>query len=650
MKILTLIAIVLPMSLFAQVTGYDIPEIKVTDSLKHTVDKGLTIKRSSILELQPEDAGELLQKLAGVNVRSYGGLGGLKTVSVRGLGSQHTSIVVDGFTIMNNQTGQINLGQVQSENIERMYLVNGVQRSALAPATAQVSGSAVYIETFEGSFSPNKHAVRFASRLGSYSQFDNYLSYKYSGSKAFVSVFGKFRFADGNYPYVFQNGATTYEGIRNNNRYEDLSAGFNSGYKFKRNGLLALGYRTYNSDQNLPGAVILYSDNAFQTLQTKEHKLQVSYAHHFEKLSIKVFAAAAFNEVVYQDTTFLNNTGGILSTYQQFSLQSGASGSYELTKKVALFFAAEEQNSKLETNSLGLGTPFRNHTTGIIGSKIYLGKLDLVGQLGSQYVQEVNGTITRPDIFRVNPFIQLEYFPFREKYTFSISANYRNSLRMPSFNELYYNSVGNASLKPEDADQFSIGFVHSKKKGNLTILGRASGFYNEVRNKIVAIPTKNLFVWSMQNVGTARIQGLETSLELNYTISKDWTLNLFANYTFQSAVDITDTGSPTFGDQIAYIPKHTANFDLSLKYKKIGIRGSSLSNSLRYSLNENVKANEVPGFMVVDAAVFGSFKWRNHDMRLQFTCKNLFNSSYAIIRYYIMPGRMYLISFNYALH
>jgi outer membrane receptor protein involved in Fe transport len=152
----------------------------------------------------------------------------------------------------------------------------------------------------------------------------------------------------------------------------------------------------------------------------------------------------------------------------------------------------------------------------------------------------------------------------------------------------------------------------------------------------------------MQNVGKVNIFGAESSFELNYKFTDKWNINSLFNYTFQLATDITDRINPTFGHQIAYLPKHTFNADISLKRKNTGFRWSTFGNSLRYSLNENNSANEVAGFVLSDVSVFTSVKLKKNNLRIQFSCKNIFNSSYAIVRYYVMPGRNYLISFNYA--
>ena len=640
--------LLIPQLTFSQLIENDLQEIKVTDSLKKSVGRIPILKRTSILELQAEDVGQLLQKFSGISMKSYGGLGGLKTISVRGLGSQHTSIVLDGFTINNTQTGQINLGQIQSDNIESISLVTGGQKSVLVPTSAQVAGSVVYIETFENNFSAEKHKVRFSSKLGSFGQVDNYLGYKFSFKKIFISAFGKYRFANGVYPYSFQNGQTTYSGIRNNNHFQDAYGGLSFGYRTSHNGILSLSYRSDFSNQELPGAVILYSDNSFQTLQTANNRLQIGYSQFFNKWSFRIFSNASIGKLNYTDSSFLNSAGGLFSNYENDQIQFGINTQYSISKKISLFFGTEEQVSKLYSNNSVVGTPIRWHNSSLLGTKLSFKSLSVISQLSSQFVQDLNDSLVIPSLFKVNPFIQIESKELIQKLNLSTFAFYRNSFRMPSFNELYYNSIGNSKLKPEEANQVTLGIVLCPTNGKFSLVNRTNFYFNQVKNKIVAIPTKNLFVWSMQNVGKVNILGAESTFELSYKFTDKWNINSLFNYTLQLATDITDRNNPTFGHQIAYLPKHTFNADISLKRKNTGFRWSTFGNSLRYSLNENNSSNEVAGFVVSDFSIFSTIKVKKHDIRIQFSCKNIFNSSYAIVRYYVMPGRNYLISFNYA--
>jgi len=647
LKIIVLILI--GVSAKAQLPEQELPEIEISDSLQVRKEPVLALKRPVILEIQPEDVGQLLQKMAGINVKSYGGLGGLKTISVRSLGSQHTSIVVDGFNLINTQTGQINLGNIQIDNIENMYVIIGAQKNILLPASAQVSGSALFIETFENTFNSEKHQVRCASKVGSFGQFDNYLSYKLNLRKVRFSVFGKYRFADGVYPYSFQNGQSTYSGIRENNRYRDAYGGFSFGLRVKK-GILNINYRTEGSDQQLPGAVILYSNNSFQTLSSLNHRIQTSYILSLEKATLRTFLAGNTGNLEYRDTTFLNSSGEIHSIYQNESIQTGLNLRYSPNIKMNFFTGTEEQISRLKTNIEGFGIPVRYHNFSVIGIKFNSKIAYLTAQISTQYIIDQNDSVQRDNVFRANPFIQLESREYIKKLYLKLNVFYRNSFRMPGFNELYYNNIGNSKLKPEDANQVSGGFTINPKRNRLLIMNRSNFYFNQVNNKIVAVPTKNLFIWSMQNIGKVNILGAETTFDLFYKLNDKWNLASNLNYTFQQTIDITDKNSPTYGHQIAYIPKHTFNADLSLKYKKIGIRWSTFGNSLRYALNENIPSNEIDGFVLSDLSIFGVYAFKKQDFRLQFTCKNIFNSSYSIVRYYVMPGRNFLISLNYALN
>ncbi|TXI85629.1 MAG: TonB-dependent receptor [Crocinitomicaceae bacterium] len=645
---LLLLASMLSFLSFAQLTERELQEVRVRDSLRNNAEKVQALRRSAILELQGEDVGQLMQKFAGVAVRSYGGLGGLKTISVRSLGSNHSSIVVDGFTLVNNQTGQINLGQLQTESLESLQLITGGQKNYLVPSSAHVSGSSLLIETFEASFSEHKHQVRFSSKIGSFGQIDNYLSYKLGKERLYFSVFGKYRIANGTYPYSFRNGTSTYSGERLNNFYQDAMGGANLGFKTKKGGVVQLAYRKELVDQELPGAVILYSQNGFQTLKTNNDRIQLSYLKHLKRWSLRAFSAYSALSMVYTDSSYLNSAGFLQSDYSNSIGQVGLNARFRLKERLYLFGGIEEQLSMLVSTVDGIDEAKRAHSFGILGFSYYNSIFTLTGQFSGQYIVEENANQKRTPLYKMNPFFQLESKEIGKKVKGQLTLFYRNSFRMPSFSELYYNSIGNANLRPEKADQISLGKTLTIRNSKTQFVNRASVYYNQVRDKIVAIPTKNLFVWSMQNVGKVAIVGFEESAEWCQTLSKNWSTCLVLNYTFQRVSDITDRHAPTFQHQIAYIPKHSGNADLTVKRKNTGLRISNFASSLRYSLNENIPANKVDGFWLTDLAVFTKLPLRNHDIRLQFTLKNTFNSSYAIVRYYVMPGRSFLISLNYA--
>lgn len=64
------------------------------------------IDSADIVQRGITDTGDALRRFSGVNLRDYGGAGGLKTVSVRGLGAGHTAVTYDGLSV--NDTRQAN--------------------------------------------------------------------------------------------------------------------------------------------------------------------------------------------------------------------------------------------------------------------------------------------------------------------------------------------------------------------------------------------------------------------------------------------------------------------------------------------------------------------------------------------------------------
>lgn len=85
------------------------------------------------------------------------------------------------------------------------------------------------------------------------------------------------------------------------------------------------------------------------------------------------------------------------------------------------------------------------------------------------------------------------------------------------FNDLYYQEVGNSKLKPENARQYNIGLTYSRNVCTFLpyLSATVDAYYNKVTDKIIAYPTKNLAVWSMRNLGSVEIKGIDATGSLS---------------------------------------------------------------------------------------------------------------------------------------
>ena len=75
--------------------------------------------------LNSHSVADAVRYFAGVQLKDYGGVGGIKTINVRSMGSQHTAVYYNGVQLGNAQNGQVDLGRFSLDNMEQIDLFNG---------------------------------------------------------------------------------------------------------------------------------------------------------------------------------------------------------------------------------------------------------------------------------------------------------------------------------------------------------------------------------------------------------------------------------------------------------------------------------------------------------------------------------------------
>jgi vitamin B12 transporter len=608
------------------------------------------IERKYIQELQPEDVGVLLQKFPGVSLKSYGGLGGLKTFSFRSLGSQHTATVLDGFLIQNSQSGQINLGQIQTSSIEKIDF-GSAQNSILTPVSALHSSNELSFSTFEGNPSFNSTKIRLSSKQGSFGQYDEYLALQFAKEKFGVAIHGKYRRAEGNYPFQFKILNYTYDGIQQNNQLEEIYSGLSLFFRpNKMKQPIRLIYRNTFIDQGLPGATVLYNSYGKQYLKTAQHSFFLDWTDKIGLATVRYYSSYQYDNQIYTDSFYLNKSALFRKEYEQHNAVAGIRLSKNKFGELINFYGGlETRYSQLSFLDYIPIKVQRSQTFTTAGLKINEKKFLFDLRVGYQFFFEP----ARPYIVSYSkhlPFssINLESTEIgKQKWKIGGLASY--STRMPSFNEQYYSQLSSKlALNPEIVKQFTLSNGISKSFEKWLFTTKVQLYYNHITDKILAIPTKNLFVWSIQNIGEVHASGIDLVQSFNFQFNNNWNTSLNANYSFQRSIDRSDKNSPSYGDQIAYIPLHTGNLDFSIYRKSTGLRFSGLFVGERYSLNQNVYGNLLNPFYTMDIALFQSLKLNTkHQFNLQFQVKNIANASYVYVRSFVMPGRNYLISLSY---
>ena len=135
---------------------YSIPEITVSDIYQTREVRSTAplqvFSKDALKNLHALQVSDAVKHFAGVTVKDYGGIGGLKTVSIRSLGAQHTAVGYDGITLTDCQTGQIDIGRFSLDNVDQLSLSNGQSDNIFQPARFFAAAGILNIQTLTPRF------------------------------------------------------------------------------------------------------------------------------------------------------------------------------------------------------------------------------------------------------------------------------------------------------------------------------------------------------------------------------------------------------------------------------------------------------------------------------------------------------------------
>ena len=111
------------------------------------------LQRQELERMGVNAVSDAVKHISGVQVKDYGGIGGLKTISVRSLGAQHTAVMYDGVAVSDCQTGQVDLSRYAIDNVENLTLTIGQSDNIFQSAKQIASAGVLIIITCNASLS-----------------------------------------------------------------------------------------------------------------------------------------------------------------------------------------------------------------------------------------------------------------------------------------------------------------------------------------------------------------------------------------------------------------------------------------------------------------------------------------------------------------
>ena len=632
---------------------HHIQEVVVTSRLisRETIPSQ-TLGGEELKKLNSLSVADALRYFSGLQLKDYGGVGGIKTVNIRSMGTNHLGIFYDGIELGNAQNGQIDLGQFSLDNVEEISLYNGQRSAIFQPASDFGNAGSVYIRTKAPRFMlGRRYNFSLKAKYGSSDTFrfsslwEQKLSDHISSSLStgVLTSSGRYKFR---YRRVTEDNTVAYDttAVRHNG---DIWA-----FRVEGNvrGGIADGYwnvkaYTYHSERGIPGAIV---NNVWRRGERQWDHNTFGQAV-FQKSFGDKFSTKALAKYAYYVTRYVNNDETQIhvdNTYRQQEMYFSTSNVYEILSKWSVSMSYDFKWNKLNANMVDFAFPHRYSNFVSLATALTLSRIQAQASVVEQVVKDhVKYGMSSPSRSTLTPAFFVNVYPFNSKLL-AVRAFAKKSFRMPTFNDLYYADMGNSKLNPESALQYDLGFVLNKdwKQGVVDHLRlQVDGYYNTVHDKIVAYPKGQQFRWTMLNLGKVHIKGVDAMAEVGLEPAKDWIVTARLQYTYQDARDVTDPNTSYYKDQIPYIPWNSGSAILALSWREWDLSYSFIYSGERYSQQENILYNHLQPWYTHDmSVVYHARKW---SARLD--VNNIFSQDYDVILNYPMPKRNYMLTLEY---
>ena len=642
--------------MFAQRESLDsmqhVAEVVVTQQLTYReVIPHQSLKGEALQRLSSLSVADALRYFSGVQLKDYGGVGGLKTVNVRSMGSHHVGVFYDGVEVGNAQNGVVDLGQFSLDNVEEVSLYNGQKSAIFQPATEFGNAGSVYIRTRRPKFSEGEHRhLRLQTRVASSdmlrlsSLWEERISASLCSSlnAEVLSSSGKYKFR---YRRKNADGSVAYDttAVRHNGDIWAVRLEGNLHGLFNGGGWALKGY-TYHSQRGIPGAIV---SNVWRRGERQgDHNSFVQLSG--QKAISSSFSTRWLAKYAYYNTHYVNRdstTRHVDNRYRQQEVYLSSSNVVELLPGWSASLSYDFRFHTLRANLPLFAYPHRFTNLMSVATAYNHKRFSIQASLlGNSIKDHARTLVSRKSTQTLTPALFMNVAPW-SAVPMTVRAYVKKSFRIPTFNDLFYTDMGNAALNPESAIQYNIGVNYStlSQPRSTRISLSMDAYYNTVHDKIVAYPKGQQFRWTMLNLGRVHIKGMDVEAQVIQQLTPMWRLDVRAQYTYQDARDVTNPTDTYYHHQIPYVPWHSGSLVVGVASDCWTLDYSFIYVGKRYNQQENIRYNYMQPWYTNDVHGSYTFKWGKRRCRMTAEVNNLLNQDYDVILNYPMPKRNYAV-------
>jgi len=588
--------------------------------------KSEKIDSGSIKSYGTSSLSDVLGSTTPIFIRSYGN-STLASVSFRGTGANHTSILWNGLNINQPTLGQSDLSLFPAFAIDQAEVHFGGGSPLFG---SDAIGGTISLSD-KKSRNLKQEGLEYLIETGSYGrQFYGskfLLGNKRIQSKTVLylsSLDNDFEFSNltkQGFPQETQkNAALSYHGIIQN-LYFNLNPNWLASFK--------TWY--YESERgNQPNMPLNDNSSMYASQQDASLRLLTDFVYGGRKNeTTQIKAAYLYDKLIYQ-------LGSAIEEYYTYQYQL-------IADHERLWHRNFKSRVGVKTNRIAVDSDGFNFSPTEIRSDFYL----------SNTYQPNNNFRTSLNLRQVlmnrtwappSPSIGLDWtFLELPQSSFSINAQASRSYRLPTFNERYW-PTGNPDILPEQGYSNEVGISYSLNQ-LAYLLNLEARAYNMLIDDWV--------VWQDGNGGTTPVnikkvqsQGIEWSAKLSGQISS-LKYSVLGNYSYSKSITKESRLSDDYiGKQLIYTPLQKANISTVLNYKNLSGNLNWIYTGYRYYSLSN-EDDFLPSYQLVDLSLFKKIDLGDFNLEAGIKVYNLFDTQYQALRFYAMPGRNFRISINF---
>ena len=602
---------------------------------------------------------DAIRYFSGVQLKDYGGVGGLKTINIRSMGTNQVGVFYNGIQLGNAQNGQVDLGKFSMDNIEEISLYNGQRSKIFQSARDFGSASSIYIQPRKPHFASNKNTnIKANLKFGSFDLINPSLLMEYKiNNNISLSFNGEWINASGKYKVHYRrvlpkSKIVAYDtvAIRQNGDINAvrLEAAL---YGTLEKGTWNVNFYNYSSDRGVPGAVINNKWKRGERMQDINSFVQCNM-----KLAISDRWNTLLNIKYASDYTHFENFDYTLyptnNKFRQKEFYIATANLFYLTDFWDVSFSYDFQYNTLDADFQRMDNydifayPRRTSHWLALATSLDLNRLKIQASLLGTLIHETVRKYNAPDDKHVMTPAVFASYRLLPNEDLRLNAFAKKIFRVATFNEMYYVEMISSNIKPEYATQYDLGLKYTKRPRYSIVKNidaQIDVYYNLVEDKIICTPKSPLFKWTTYNLGLVKIKGLDVSVGNMFRMGNVF-LQTKLQYTYQEARNYTDPGDTFYGHQIPYIPWHSGTVIASALYKDWTLNYSFIYTGERYSQSDNIVYNHVQPWYTHDVSLVKKFRIKDMNFKATLEVNNLFDQDYEVIFNYPMPKRNYRFS------